>query len=432
MDMGGTTALKTYDVSHPVVGYDQYASDYPTNLWETTLLQNLLNAGASREISLRNIIEEFSTLLGTFSQPKIRKIQPTTGNALYTIFDDGEDYVVGSNDLEVYLNGVKQIASQRAERTVSGTTKKWPSMDTGLLNTSTYGFRITVDGGVQQQVTFSGAMGDKYHSLVSTLNAIGNSTAELAVSAYDTDSNTLVLTGNKAALFPAGKIFTFNHDGAPVLLTVTPGGAVYDTAHQITKIPVTTNLADPYIQIGVTTYPILSVDPAQQTMTISGNHVATFPVGFTFDVTSGPIPDFTTIYTVDINGATYDSGTNRTTIDVVSGITYGGITLTNCTIEYPGLGFGVTMSEKGLRFVSDLSGNGSGIVLVDGATGVTNLFSTLFGTPAYSGVNSITTDYGYKEIGSVGQASNTFEFHAASTPPVDSVLEIIVDRRIIR
>jgi len=112
-----------------------------------------------------------------------KNIQRKNGSAIFT--SDGragpydldafsnERYLGGYNSLQIYINGLKQIASTRAYIDLFRTTLNdiYPSVATGLADDPTvYTFNINVDGGGNQLISVTGSDAQIYATLKIEIN----------------------------------------------------------------------------------------------------------------------------------------------------------------------------------------------------------------------------------------------------------------------
>ena len=129
------------------------------------------------DIPLDKWIIEASKVLGVFNAPKYRAVYVCNGagNTFYlgdttvggpyptiahTTTDIGFEYVNGFNDLNVYLDGVKQVASERKwlelgftnPSTTDNEHKIYEGVETHLSSGLIYAFTIVVDGGAPQNI----------------------------------------------------------------------------------------------------------------------------------------------------------------------------------------------------------------------------------------------------------------------------------------
>lgn len=114
----------------------------------------------------------------------LKNVQRKNGSA--TIVSDGrstpydldafsnERYIAGFNSLQIYINGLKQIASTRGyiELFRSLTPDIYPGGATGLANDPTvYTFNISVDGGANQLISITGSNAQRFAELKIEINS---------------------------------------------------------------------------------------------------------------------------------------------------------------------------------------------------------------------------------------------------------------------
>jgi hypothetical protein len=192
---GGTMVGSLYLASAPVVGNEAATKDYvdiqiassvggdvvhTINNPQTTpsfveaeglLWEELF--GTSTEyptLPISDLFRELNLRLGAWHAPRKRTVFTANGNGTIYLGDTSSGaqpdqmnptgaldmtYVVGSNDIEVYVNGVKQIASETGFAVLSAIVgsgspftpyRMWPSDDSALLAGNAYDFEINVNG----------------------------------------------------------------------------------------------------------------------------------------------------------------------------------------------------------------------------------------------------------------------------------------------
>lgn len=105
-----------------------------------------LGAGMYPQMSLYNLLVFMDQQLYEMQRHTHRQIIQTNGETTITL-DPSMEYSVNENRLQVFLNGVKQIASERGSSKIVCTGDNIGlTTDTGLLPTTPYAFDITVDG----------------------------------------------------------------------------------------------------------------------------------------------------------------------------------------------------------------------------------------------------------------------------------------------
>lgn len=161
--------------------------------------QDPINYPSYPSVPVSDAITEASVQLGKLKTPKERMVFVTNGNDVVFGGDSSGgavsgqanptgalDYLyrVGTEDLEVYVNGVKSINSTAGWRLVTATDtgspsdifNLWPATRTGLNPASSYSFNINVNGAgsvVVGPITGTGNV-ETFGVLVNTINAIAD------------------------------------------------------------------------------------------------------------------------------------------------------------------------------------------------------------------------------------------------------------------
>lgn len=134
-------------------------------------------------------LDEFNTLVGQFVPPVGRLVFTSTGGTMINldagsvagqlnpVLSDGSyEYAVGSNRLSIYVNGVKQYASEHGRRVIEAAVAVpdfylWPGTRTGLNPANTYNFNVSVNGQAAVNVNVVGSDAVSLGELADAINA---------------------------------------------------------------------------------------------------------------------------------------------------------------------------------------------------------------------------------------------------------------------
>lgn len=139
-------------------------------------------------IDVADAIDQLSMLVGQFVPPVGRLVFTSTGGTIIN-FDAGSvagqlnpalssgayEYAVGSNRLSIYINGVKQYASEHGRRVVEAAAAipefyLWPGTRTGLNPANTYNFNVSVNGQAPVNVSIIGSDAVSLGNLANAIN----------------------------------------------------------------------------------------------------------------------------------------------------------------------------------------------------------------------------------------------------------------------
>jgi hypothetical protein len=131
------------------------------------------------------VTEDFHCRIDTLEHPTEREVffvgvgsplaaggSPTNNLTLFTFTEDS--YVAGTNRLQVFVNGVKQYANERAFQRINLTTGTGlsPTARTELTQTTTYTLEMGVDGGSPiQRMSDLGSNLETFQKIIDKINA---------------------------------------------------------------------------------------------------------------------------------------------------------------------------------------------------------------------------------------------------------------------
>ncbi len=402
--------------------------------------------------------------LGNFAAPRQRIVFPGNGTSTYFNLNTGAplgtylalttppelQYVTGSGNLAVYINGIKQIPSDFAFYSVTS------------INTTTLYAGVTLNTGTSTLVIPGNQLRtfrpNVIFSVSGTLTTNDGSYIVLASSLVGLNTQVTV-TPNTFALTPGIVPFVASGTGTVTYgpFDLLPGmetgynfggpsnpQSLQVTVNGLSSVTVTINTATTncnnfgLLANAVSTYaanyyinPIVSATAAALgPFVVSGNRVSQFTPGTTFTVRNSTGNDG--VYTV-LSTLPYNPITNLTTIYVNETVPY---TLSNGIIFQDNWGFSMAIEGGTIVFYSNIAGSTSSVVPVDmgllsSVTGITwpvTISPSLIGT-----TNPLApADYSYVEYGIHGHLSSLIQFAVAPLPnPSGDVVEIVIDREVI-
>lgn len=404
------------------------------------------------ENTLGLALNQLDIALGNFVVPKQQLVFAVPGSR--TVFDfnklafaspatpPARTFVKGANNLAVYLNGVKQVAS------TSGVAKITGVAIGGLYTASFTPTGITFPGidvsrvfhsGVQFSVFGTSSTNDGNY--VVTSSAFGGTDTFITVVAnpYSSTPGTIPLVTNGPFIncityqptllrddmetgydFPLpSSIKTFNaivNGGSPVVVSIDVG------LTNVSSIGLLRNVINTYTQTRFVNAIVALPDSTH--ITVAGNRISQFPntTQFTIKYSSGN----NGLYTV--SGTPVLSGTNTIinfTPSLPSAVVDGVVFQNN-------YGFSIGLENGTLVFRSCIPGSSSAITFSD-----ISLFAGIVGITWPLNFTSLSTignslppaDYAYSEIGMNQYLSSLIEFNIAPSTP--DVMEIIVDREMV-
>ena len=148
----------------------------PTITYIANMVENQFASDPTYPVLLmKDVVDNFSKLLGKTESSYKRFLVTTTGGTIYTI--PGLSYIVGHNRLSVTISGIKQYVSEAAiTQIISINTPPtsylmYPSMKTGLLNDATvYSCMVSVNGSLPSTLNIIGQNCQTFYWLVYELN----------------------------------------------------------------------------------------------------------------------------------------------------------------------------------------------------------------------------------------------------------------------
>lgn len=175
----------TRSIGAPVVVSGTFAptshSHSDSDLWHDVSAPLSMSwlAGVAQELSMYpqmtvyNAIALMDQTLYDMQRHSHRQIITAAGGETLITLNNDLAFLVNENKLHVYLNGVKQIASERGSSKVTLTgTNIGITTDTGLLPSTSYSFDITVDGGAPSTITVTTQAGTcTFSDLINMISA---------------------------------------------------------------------------------------------------------------------------------------------------------------------------------------------------------------------------------------------------------------------
>jgi hypothetical protein len=181
---GTTTDLITHEIADPNTGIPDWSGSLAMEEW-------FYKDASYPDASLETILYQLNLGLGQTAAPKRRLVFTANGsstiylgdssggaipNQMNPIGDLTTEYVfydVGQNNLNVYVNGIKQIASEAGYRKLVGNAGFLMTKGTRTgLGAGPYTFDITVDGGTTVTISVSGTT--TIGELADAINAVAD------------------------------------------------------------------------------------------------------------------------------------------------------------------------------------------------------------------------------------------------------------------
>lgn len=155
--------------------------------WETLFYDHV----GYPTVPVEDVIAQLNDKIGRLGSPKWQFVFTANGNSVLNLDEPsvagqmnpawpagsggGEQYAVGTHRLQLYVNGVKQIASDAGYREVAAATPGgfglWHGTSTGLNPATTYRFRVSVNGQANAVVDILGADAARVGNLIDAINA---------------------------------------------------------------------------------------------------------------------------------------------------------------------------------------------------------------------------------------------------------------------
>lgn len=397
--------------------------------------------------------------LGALTVPRQRLVMAGTGtNTTFNIATGvpntvagsppGNQYVVGSGSLAVYVNGLKQLPNDNGFFKMTGINTT--TVVTGVTFTNGTG-TLTIPGsfvsvlrkGVNFVISGTSTVNDGGYTVVSstlsgpttvvvtTPNLLAPTPGTVSFVASGTGTFTYGPFGIMASMQTG---YVFGGPSNVLNLVVGVNGNLATTLSIDTSISNCTNFGNLAHTVNQATQayyinPIIGATfGAGGTFTVAGNRVTQFPNGTSFTVRYG-----------SNNGAYSVSGTpvfsaGNTTITVAGTVP---TSTADGFIFQDNWGYSLKIENGSLVFYSNVSGSGSSVIALSGT-----LLSNITGTDWPITVSSFTGNtnafapqtWSYTEVGQMGYQSSIIDFLTApqgpSPGPAD-VLEIIIDRDMV-
>lgn len=426
----------------------------PGMFFQSTLVDNVTVDPTN--IRINDALAQIDLGLGNFAEPRQRLAfsavnsktvyNLNTGVPLTVTTFPSIQYVVGSNNLFVYVNGVKQVPADFGKYNILGiNTITNVSGVTFSVGTST----LTVPGnyvsvlrvGVNFSISGTSTTNDGNYIVVSSqlvgsntsITVISNITSTTPGTTPFVSSGTGTLTYGPFDIMPAmptGYQLGGPSNSQSLLVGVNGLSAVTVTIDTSTTDCSTFGLlANAVNSIAAKNYinPITNVViGAFGNFSVAGDRTAEFTTGTTFVVRYSTGNNGS--YTVGPGVPTYSAG--QTTIPITTTIPNGTI---DGIIFKDTWGFTMTIQNGTIVFYSNIAGSGSSVTPTDSGllAGITGTYwPVTITTPLTGTVNPITpNDFGYKEIGLHGYQSSLIELTSALTSA--DVIEVVVEREVI-
>lgn len=408
-------------------------------------------------ITLQAVLNQIDLALGNFTVPRQRFVFPTNGTrkqfdinkgaGLSPIIPPNGKYVKGSSNLEIFLNGVKQVASTSAVARITnftvGATYGSVTFDT---------LHVIIPGNVTRifhtgvQFTTTGTNAGSYYVSSPPIFSGGNTNIPVQPNNYSSTPGPFPLTiGSGSATYTVNELTGDMETGYIFSGIASSAKTLGVTVNGLTPVTVSIDptlnncssmalLCDKINQQALSFYCNPIVNIIGLNFFVNGNVAAQFPTGKQFVIryatNNGP-SDTGTNYTVTAPGAVFSTG--QTAIPVAA---IPNVTPVDGVIFQDPWGFTCGIENGLLTFHSNIPGASSAIVVSDpgvgglltGITGIT--WPITFTNPTVTSGNVFApTDYGYKEVGLFGYQSSLFYFNIA--PANTDTMEIIIDREII-
>jgi hypothetical protein len=405
-------------------------------------------------MQLNAVVSELDIGLGNFTEPKQRFVFPAvgtstlynlnTGAPLTVITPPRMQYVVGSNNISVYINGIKQIAADSGKYSILGvdTTNTYTGVTfSGSTLTVPGNFSNILRSGVNINISGTSTTNDGDYIITSSSN-VGPDTVIVVTpntSSLTPGTTPFVVSGTGTLTYgpygilpgmPTGftlggpvntKTFFVGVNGFANVTVTIDVSTVNCTTFGLLIAAINNIVAKHYINsvVGVTSGPLGN-------FVVSGDRTAEFLVGTIFNVRHSTGNNGS--YTVGPGAPTFALG--QTTIPITTSISSG---VGNGVIYNDRWGFTATIQNGTIVFYSNISGVGSAVVPTDGG-----MFSSITGTtwpvtittPLTGTTNSLSpSDYSYKELGMQGYQSSLIVFNTA--PAITDVVEVVIDREVI-
>jgi hypothetical protein len=410
-------------------------------------------------LSLHAALNQIDLALGNFTLPRQRFVFPADGSRTQFDINNGAGlsplqpmngrFVKGTNNLAVYVNGVKQVASTSGfARITSFSVGQTYTTGVNIVTAGVViptdvtrvfhrGVQFSVSGSLSQNNGSYIVISSKFDGTNTTISAQPNTytsnpgagflTSSVAVVTYSVDA----LTGD----METGYVFTGVASTAKTMSVAVNGlaAATISIDPALTNVSSLALLCDAINSIASSAFinPIVAISGLN--FVVSGNVASQFTTGTSFTIrysTNNGSGDTGTPYAVAAPGAVYNSGTNQTSIPISSSPVASPV---DGVIFQDKFGFTCKIENGFLTFHSNLAGAGSSIVVTDSGllSSMTGITWPLSFNPTITSVGPsfAPADYSYKEIGLYGSTSSLFVF---GSPPVGTdILEVLIDREMV-
>lgn len=410
------------------------------------------------EVRVSAALRAVDVTFGRLTQPRQRLVMQGDGTSAVFNLETGspntgmivggqpqQQYIVGKSGLGVYINGVKQLAAERGFFKMTGI-----NTTTNYTGATFVGSTITLPGVNVADVLRPGTV-----ITVSGTSTSNDGSYSVVVSTNAGADTTLIVTENYFVRNPGSLPFVASGAGTVTFgpFGVQPGmqtGYVYGGGTNVRTLEISVNgMSGTLLNIDVDLVdcsnfglmaavvsraagrhyinPIVgATSGALGNFVVSGDRVAEFPLGESFDVR----------YSTNNNGtytagsATYNAVTDETTIPVTTSVPSGTV---DGIIFKDNWGYTMSVENGTIVFYSNVAGLNSSISLLGGTllTGITGgnwpiTISSLSGT-----ANTFAPqDWGYTEVGLYGYPSSIVEFTTPPAGPSGDTIEFISDNEI--
>ncbi len=437
----------------PIVENTTFSQDSLSDI-SYTFPSNLQNP---TNIQLSALLRMLDVQLGRFAEPRKRLVmQGDNSSTLFNIATGSPNtlsggapnlqYIVGTHGLNVYVNGVKQIVSDRGFYKMSNINTT--TTITGITFSSGTGpATITVPGnyttvlrqGVVFNISGTSTTNDGAYTVLSSSVSGSNTVVNVTPALLATTPGTIpfVTSGTGTLTYGPFKVmpsmptgYNFGGLANTVTLDVQVNGAAGVTlSFDTSAVNCNTfglmcdsvnSMASAYYMnavVGVTS-------GASGSFVVAGNRTTQFPASTVFAVrySSGNSGS----YTVTGAGSSYNSTTNQTTIPVTT-------TIASATIDgvifQDTWGFTMKIEDGTIVFYSNIAGAGSSVVPVSGTllTGITGTYWPITISSSFTGITNAfaPSTWGYQEIGLNGYPSQLIVLTTA--PNTTDIVEFVIE-----
>lgn len=181
----------SFDIIHNIADPNAVGTPLPSDpvalAWETLFYNHV----GYPTVPVEDVIAQLNDKIGRLGSPKWQFIFTANGNSVLNLDEPsvagqmnpawpagsggGEQYAVGTHRLQIYVNGIKQIASEAGYREVVTATPAgfglWHGTSTGLSIGTTYTFNVSVNGQAAVTVSILGDDAQRVGNLMDAINA---------------------------------------------------------------------------------------------------------------------------------------------------------------------------------------------------------------------------------------------------------------------